>query len=90
MSELKIDIDRETAKGRYANLAVIAHSKHEFIIDFALVQPQGDALVVARVLMSPAHAKAFLDSLAENIRRYEADHGPIEPGTAPGMPWGEA
>ncbi len=78
MSELKIDVDRETAKGRYANMAVISHTANEFLIDFALLQPQGPALVVSRIITSPAHAKALLNSLAENIRRYEEAYGPIE------------
>ncbi len=90
MSELNLDIDRETAKGRYANMAVISHTQNEFLIDFALLQPQGSALVVARVITSPRHAKALLRSLAENIRRYEATFGPIaEEGEAQG-PWGQA
>ncbi len=90
MNELNLDLDRETAKGRYANMAVISHTQNEFLMDFALIQPQGPALVVARVITSPRHAKALLRSLAENIRRYEATFGPIpEDGEARG-PWGEA
>ncbi len=91
MSELNLDVDRETAKGRYANMAVISHTQNEFLIDFALLQPQGPAVVVARVLTSPRHAKAFLRSLAENIRRYEASFGPIEDeGEKPPTGWGQA
>ena len=43
MNELKLDIniDKDVAQGRYANLALIAHTKNEFILDFALLQPQG-------------------------------------------------
>ena len=90
MSQINLDLDRETAKGRYANLAVISHTKNEFVLDFALLQPHGPALVVARVVTSPAHAKAFLRSLAENIRRYEAAFGPIEEEAPPSGPRGEA
>jgi len=94
VSEINLDIDREVAKGRYSNLAVISHTKNEFLIDFALMQPHGPALVVARVLTSPRHAKAFLRSLAENIRRYEEAHGPIEEEDSfqggPGTGWGRA
>ncbi len=90
MSEINLDIDRETAKGRYANMAVISHTQNEFLIDFALLQPQGPALVVARVITSPRHAKALLRSLAENIRRYEAAFGPIAEDTQGGTPWGKA
>lgn len=77
MNELKIDIDKDTAMGRYANLALFSHTKNEFVLDFALLQPQGGALVVSRVITSPQHAKAILRSLAENVARYEETFGPI-------------
>ena len=79
MNELKLDIqiDRDTALGRYTNLALIAHTKNEFILDFALLQPQGGAIVVSRIVTSPHHAKALLRSLAENVARYEEAFGPI-------------
>ncbi|WP_243027513.1 MULTISPECIES: DUF3467 domain-containing protein [Thermus] len=79
MSELKLDIqiDKDIALGRYTNLALIAHTKNEFILDFALLQPQGGAIVVSRVITSPQHAKALLRSLAENVARYEETFGPI-------------
>lgn len=81
MNELKLDIqiDKDVALGRYTNLALIAHTKNEFILDFALLQPQGGALVVSRVITSPQHAKALLRSLAEkkNVARYEETFGPI-------------
>ncbi len=75
--QIQLDIDRETAYGRYANLALIIHTKTEFILDFALLQPHGGALVVSRILTSPQHAKALLRSLAENVARYEEVFGPI-------------
>ncbi|RIH82952.1 hypothetical protein Mterra_02462 [Calidithermus terrae] len=77
MNELRLDIDKETAIGRYANLALLAHTKNEFFLDFATLQPQGGAMVVSRIITSPQHAKALLRSLAENIAKYEESHGPI-------------
>ncbi len=76
-NELRLDIDKETAKGQYSNLAVFSHTPTEFFFDFALVQPQGVAQVVARIVTSPRHAKALMRSLAENISKYEAQYGPI-------------
>ena len=56
--EMQIEIDDATAQGAYSNLAMIAHSDSEFILDFIFVQPQAArAKVRARVLTSPAHAK---------------------------------
>ena len=88
MPELRIDLDRETALGKYANFALFSHQKNEFYLDFALLQPNAGAnqmvaVVNSRVITSPAHAKALLRSLAENIQRYEDAYGVI-PEEMPG------
>lgn len=75
--ELKLQIDKEVARGQYANMAVIAHTKDEFILDFALVYPGQAPQVNARVITSPQHAKALLRSLEDNLRRYEARFGAL-------------
>jgi hypothetical protein len=75
--ELKLEVDKDTARGRYANVAIIAHTKDEFIMDFALAYPGQAPVVNARVVTSPQHAKALLRSLADNINRYEARFGVI-------------
>jgi hypothetical protein len=77
MNEIPLDLDRQTALGHYSNLALISHTPYEFVIDFALITPQGNALVGARIILSPPHAKAFAQSLLENLARYEANFGPI-------------
>ena len=64
--------------GNYSNLAIIAHSTSEFIIDFAAVMPAvPKAKVKSRVILTPEHAKRLLMSLQENIVRYESVHGQI-------------
>lgn len=80
--ELRVDIDRETAVGKYANFAIFSHQKNEFYLDFALMQPGGQpnqvvAVVTSRIITSPQHTKALLRSLAENIQRYEETYGVI-------------
>lgn len=75
--ELKLELDKETARGRYANMALIAHTRDEFIIDFALAYPGQPPMVNSRMITSPQHAKALLKSLEDNIRRYEARFGEI-------------
>jgi hypothetical protein len=77
VNEIKFDMTQDVAQGRYANLAVITHTRDEFIVDFALAYPQQAPVVTARVVTSPRHAKALLRSLEDNIRRYEARHGLI-------------
>ena len=68
----------------YTNLARIAHSPADIIIDFAHLLPgQKKATINARVLMSPLSAKLLLRALADNIARYEAAFGEIRvPGNS--------
>ncbi len=88
MNPLKFDIDKETARGRPTNGAVLAHTPDEFLFDFVLAMPGQQPVVTARLVTSPRHAKALLRSLEDNIRRYEARFGVIpEPpkrGAKPG------
>jgi hypothetical protein len=62
----------------YANLARIAHSPADIVIDFAHLLP-GDtrAIIRSRVVMSPLSAKLLLRALTENLARYEAAFGAI-------------
>ena len=86
MDEKKIDIkvDETTAVGQYSNLAAIRHSREEFIFDFAFIFPDGPAgKLLHRVILSPAHAKRFMEALQSNVRRYEENNGPIVPGETP-------
>lgn len=62
----------------YTNLARIAHSPADIVIDFAHLLPgEQTATVQTRVLMSPLSAKLLLRALADNIARYEAAFGEI-------------
>jgi hypothetical protein len=86
MDDKKIDIkvDEHTALGQYSNLAAIRHTKEEFLFDFAFVFPDGPVgKLVSRVILSPAHAKRFMEALEANVRRYEDSHGPIIPADIP-------
>lgn len=88
MNPLKFEIDKETARGRPTNGAVIAHTPDEFLLDFVLVMPGQQPVVTARLVTSPRHAKALLRSLEDNLRRYEARFGPIpepQPREEPGQ-----
>ncbi len=63
----------------YSNLARIAHSPADIVIDFAHLLPgEKSATINARVLMTPMSAKLFLRALADNISRYEAAFGEIK------------
>ena len=75
---IEIQLDEQIAQGNYCNLAIIAHSTSEFIIDFATMLPGlPKARVKSRVVLTPEHAKRLLLSLQENITRYENAVGKI-------------
>ena len=75
---LNVELKPEVAKGTYSNLAIISHSRSEFVIDFASMLPGlPKPEVQSRILMTPEHCKRLLNALNDNISRYEAQFGPI-------------
>ncbi len=81
----KLEVLPEAAGGTYSNLAVISHSKTEFIIDFAAIFPGfSGPQVRSRIIMAPEHCKRLLGALADNISKYEGQFGTI--GTENGQP----
>lgn len=76
---LQIEISPEVAQGTYANLAMIAHSASEVIMDFVCMMPgMPKANVKSRVVMVPEHAKRLLYALQDNINKYERTFGEID------------
>jgi hypothetical protein len=77
-NEIKVEIDSKVAEGTYANLAIIAHSDCEFIIDFAKLLPgTPGAKVHSRILLTPKHAKLLMTTLAKNLENFEDKFGEI-------------
>jgi hypothetical protein len=77
--ELDLELSEDVAQGKYANLAIISHSRSEFVVDFAALMPGlPKARIHSRVILSPEHAKRLLMSLQDNITRYESNIGRIE------------
>ena len=82
--ELSIELKPDVAKGTYSNLAIITHSRSEFIIDFASMLPGlPKPEVNNRIIMTPEHAKRLFLALQDNINKYESQHGPITIGGEP-------
>ncbi len=81
-----LELKEDVAQGVYSNLAVIAHSSSEFVVDFARVLPGvPKAVVQTRIILAPEHAKRLLFALSDNIRKYESVHGEIRvEGMVPG------
>ncbi|MCI6671776.1 MAG: DUF3467 domain-containing protein [Prevotella sp.] len=76
--QLQIDLTPELAKGVFSNFQIISHSNTEFVLDFVTMLPgMPKASVSSRVVMVPEHAKRFLQSLQENVMRYEQEFGKI-------------
>ena len=73
---LRVSADPQVAQGKYANLAMFRHTQREFVFDF-LLNLQGEAQLVSRVLTSPQHAKEVLQALKSNIDHYENQFGKI-------------
>ena len=75
--EMQVIAEPAVRKGVYSNFAVVSHQKEEFVIDFLFLDPRaqtpkgGQALLVARVILSPGHMKRLHQAIGENIEKYE-------------------
>ena len=77
-NQINIELTDEVSKGKYANLAMIAHSSSEFVIDFIQLMPGvPKAKVNSRVIITPEHAKKFSLALSDNISKYEKKYSQI-------------
>lgn len=77
-NSLNIELSEEMAEGVYSNLALIAHSNSEFVIDFIRILPGvPKAKVKSRVVITPEHAKRLLSALKDNVKKYEEQFGEI-------------
>ncbi|MCU0445875.1 MAG: DUF3467 domain-containing protein [Microscillaceae bacterium] len=77
-NQINIELSEEMAEGVYVNLAMIAHSNSEFVIDFIRIMPGlPKAKVKSRIVITPEHAVRLLAALKDNIKKYEESFGPI-------------
>jgi hypothetical protein len=88
----QLTVDKDLALGEYANFVSIAHNFSEVLLDFGRTMPgRQDIPVVARIVMSPFHAKQLLRAISHNLKLYEQSFGPIsEPPTPPKTPSSES
>ncbi len=76
--QMEIELKEEEAIGTYSNLVMITHSPSEFILDFIAVMPGvPKAKVVKRMVLTPDHAKRLAHALADNVKKFEDEHGTI-------------
>ncbi|MBL1353496.1 MAG: DUF3467 domain-containing protein [Zetaproteobacteria bacterium] len=76
--EMQVQLPPEVQRGVYANQMLASHTQEEFILDFILTTAPS-AVVNARVVISPSHAKRMVAALQENIQKYETRFGEIAP-----------
>ena len=71
-----VAIPIEKLPGVYANVALIHHTRNEFVLDFIL-DIAGQANFVSRIITSPEHIKRLNNVLNQNIKKYEENFGEI-------------
>jgi hypothetical protein len=75
---VNVELGEKEWEGVYSNFVIITHSNAEFIVDFARMLPGvKKAKVFSRILMTPQSAKALLNTLEQNIAKFEKAHGKI-------------
>ncbi|MCU0328230.1 MAG: DUF3467 domain-containing protein [Chitinophagales bacterium] len=83
-NQIEIEISNELLSGVYSNLAIIAHSPSEFVVDFVQISPgTPKAHVRSRVIIAPENMKRLLTAMQDNIRKYEDNFGKINQSETP-------
>ena len=86
-NQLNIELPEEIAEGVYSNLAIISHSHSEFVVDFVRLMPNvPKAKVKSRIILTPQHAKRLMRALVDNLKKYEAQFGPVDEPEQPPFP----
>jgi hypothetical protein len=72
--DLELEMDASIARGVYSNVILVSHSREEFTLEFAYMQPSNRALVHTRVIVPAGHvhelANALLGQLARQAERF--------------------
>ena len=86
-NQVNIELPEEIAEGIYSNLAIISHSRSEFVVDFIRLMPNvPKAKVKSRVILTPEHAKRFMKALVDNVKKFEKQFGNIDEQENPQLP----
>ena len=76
--ELKIQVDEKTAEGTYVNFLSVFHNQAEFVMDFGRIVPgRPEVNIMSRLMTNPIALKQIVQTLSENLERYERTFGPI-------------
>jgi len=91
MSDLRVERSRpEGLRTEYANNVSLSMTPWDFLLSFGRIKDvTEDRLAydeVASLYMSPAHVKAFVRLLVNQVRQYEAQYGEIREPAPPAEP----
>ncbi len=82
-SSVPVKFQDTANKVAYSNFALINNSSEEFLLDFGTISPGREGVeVFSRIALSPRNAKLFLQGLAERVKKFEDQFGPIKPPEA--------
>ncbi len=77
--QIQVNIDKDKIDAKYCDQAMISHNPFGFSFDFAQQIPQMRMIkILSRIAMSPEHTKAFSETIADNLKKYEEKFGEIE------------
>jgi len=74
--KLELNLDAETARGKYANLAVVSHGRDEVILDFVAALPHHKPQVVSRIVLQRHQAEALARTLRRTLDQQQAGASP--------------
>lgn len=67
-------------EARYTNYFEVGHNAFEFIFDFGQYHPENtEARMHTRIVTGPVYAKLMADVLQDAVKRFEEEHGTIQP-----------
>jgi hypothetical protein len=82
--DIQVQTDEQTMVGKYSTMAQVTHTAEEFWIDFYAMLPNPQiARLLARIIVSPEHAKRLANAIQDNIRKYEEKFGTIDEARTP-------
>lgn len=76
--QIRLELPKDPS-ATYSNTVMISHTANEVILDFIQIMPNDNrARVQKRIIMTPTHAKMFLNALTDNMRKYEEKNGVLD------------
>jgi hypothetical protein len=72
-ASLEIELEPAVARGVYANAVLLNRRPTEITVDFAYLQPDGRALIQARVVLAPATARDLVAVLSAELAEHEVE-----------------